>query len=104
MNATHLHHNRIRFNPLPVSASGRWQHTQMTGVAPSSSTAETGPKCLTVDGAQRPLVALANENLDEALWAAYRRADKAGVTEELLCRYFDQLRNNGQRMGGARHG
>ena len=104
MNATHLHHNRIGFNPLPVSVSGRWQHTQMIGVARSSSTAATGPKCLTVDGAQRPLVAVANENLDEALWAACRRCDKAGVTEELLCRYLDQRRNNCQPVGGARHG
>lgn len=104
MNATHLHNNRTRVHPLPVSASGRWQHTQMIGVARSSSTAATGPKCLTVDGAQRPVVAVANENPDEAFWAAYRRGDNAKVTEELLCRYFDQRRNNGQLMGGARHG
>jgi hypothetical protein len=61
-------------------------------------------KSLAVVGAQRPLVALANEDLDEALWAAYRRHDKTEVTEGLLRRYIHQRRDNRQRMRGARDG
>ena len=61
-------------------------------------------KSLGVDGAQPAPVALANEDLDEAVWAAYQRYDKTAVTEELLRRYLDQRRNNGQCMRGARHG
>ena len=74
---------------------------QMIAVSQNGTEAAACAKSLARDGAQQPVAVLANENPDEALWAAYRRCDKA---EELLCRHLHQRRNNGQRMGGARYG
>ena len=61
-------------------------------------------KSLALHGPQQPLVGLANKDLNEALWGAYRRSDKTAVKEALLCRYLYQRRDNRQRMRGARHG
>ena len=33
---------------------------------------------------------IVNHDIDEALWAAYRRRDKSAVTENLLCRYLPE--------------
>jgi hypothetical protein len=32
-----------------------------------------------------------DDDIDEALWTAYRRCDKNAVTENLLCRYLPEL-------------
>ncbi len=77
---------------------------QMIAFADSGTEVAACAKSLAVNGAQPPLVALANEDVDEALWAAYWRYDKNTVTEKLLCRYLHQRRGNRQRMRGARHG
>ena len=76
----------------------------MIAVAHSGIEGTARANSLAVNGAQRPLVALANEDLDEVLWAAYWRHDKNAVTEELLRRCLHQRRGNRQRMRGARHG
>jgi hypothetical protein len=76
----------------------------MIAVAHSGIEVAACANSLAVNGAQRPLVAWANEDLDEALWAAYRRHDKTAVTEGLLRRYIHQWHNNRQLMRGARDG
>ena len=76
----------------------------MIAVAHSGIEVAARANSLAVNGARRPLVALDNEDLDEALWAAYWRHDKNAVTEELLRRYLHQRRGNRQRMRGARDG
>jgi hypothetical protein len=77
---------------------------QMIAVADSGTDVAACAKSLALHGAQQPLVGLANEDLDEALWAAFRRHDTTAVTEGLLRRYLHQRRDNRQRMRGARHG
>jgi hypothetical protein len=37
------------------------------------------------------ILTAADYEIDDALWAAYRRYDKAGVTENLLYRYLPVL-------------
>ena len=77
---------------------------QMIAVAHSGIDLAAFANSLAVNGAQRPLVALTNEDLDEALWVAYRRHDTTAVTGGLLRRYIPQRRDNRQRMRGARNG
>ncbi len=77
---------------------------QMIAFADSGTEVAACAKSLAVNGAQPPLVALANEDVDEALWAAYRRHDKTAVTEGLLRRCLHQRPYNRQPMRGARHG
>ena len=77
---------------------------KMIAVGRNGTEVAAGSKSLAVDGAQRPFVALANEDLDEALWAAYRRNDKTAGTEGLRRHYLHRRRDNQQPMRGARHG
>jgi hypothetical protein len=77
---------------------------QMIAVTDSEIEGAARANSRTVNGAQRLLVALANEDLDEALWAPVPQFDKIALTEALLCRYIHQRRDNRQRMRGARDG
>jgi hypothetical protein len=61
-------------------------------------------KVLARSGAQSPGPLLSGENIDKALWAAYRRYDKTAVMGELLRRCLHQPNQNGQPMRGATHG
>jgi len=55
-------------------------------------------------GTQLPVIILPDQRIDEALWAAYWRYDKAAVKKELLCCCLYQPSKNGQPMRGATHG
>ena len=76
----------------------------MIACADSGTDVAACANSLALHGAQQPLVGLANEDVNEALWAAYRRSDKTAVTEGLLRRYIHQRRDNRQHMRGARDG
>jgi hypothetical protein len=77
---------------------------QTIALADSDTGVAASAKSLALHGAQRPFVASANEDLNEALWEAYQRSDKTAVTEELLRRYLHQWRDNRQHIGGERDG
>lgn len=56
-------------------------------------------KALAKGEAQSPGWLLSGENIDEAVWAAYRRNDKTAVTRELLLgRYLAQPRSHWRRI------
>ena len=62
-------------------------------------------KVLARSGGQSPGPLLSGEDIDEALWAAYRRNDKTAVTQELaLRRYLAQPRSHCRRIKGVGHG
>jgi hypothetical protein len=62
-------------------------------------------KVLARSGAQSPGPLLSGENIDEALWVAYRRNDKTAVTQELLLRrYLAQPRSHWRRIQGVGRG
>ena len=56
-------------------------------------------KALARSKAQSPGSLVSGENIDEAVWAAYRRNDKTAVTRELLFgRYLAQPRSHWRRI------
>jgi hypothetical protein len=77
---------------------------QMIAFADTATDIPTCAKSLALHAAQRPLVALANEDLDDAVCAAYRRSDNILVTEGLLRGYLAQRRRHRHRIRGAGRG
>jgi len=62
-------------------------------------------KALARGEAQSPGSLLSGENIDEAVWTAYRRNDKTAVMRELwLRRYLAQPRSHWRRIQGVGHG
>jgi len=72
---------------------------QNTMFTRNGTTTVSCAKALARGEAQPSESLLSGENIDEAVWAAYRRNDKTAVTQELLLgRYLAQPRSHWRRI------